>query len=105
MLARFILYLDRHRFYTYTFCGLVVWLTFIDNNDLRGLIRLRKKKSEQKKELQYYKEQIKIVNEEYSEVLGTSSQLEKFAREKYFMQRPNEDVYVIVDENNQVVPK
>jgi hypothetical protein len=29
--------------------------------------------------------------------------LEKWAREKFMMRRPNEEVYVIVDENNQPV--
>lgn len=54
----------------------------------------------QKEELQ---KKIADVKKERSEVFGNKKLLEKWAREKYLMRRPNEDVYVIVDENNKLV--
>lgn len=105
MLYKILTFLDKHRFYTRSFCVLVIWLTFADNNDLRALVRLHKKKQELQKELAYYDDKIKEVNTEYNEVLGNIRLKEKFAREKYFMKKPNEDVYVIVDENDQIVQK
>jgi cell division protein DivIC len=43
------------------------------------------------------------VKKERNEVFGNPKMLEKWAREKFMMRRPKEEVYVIVDENNQPV--
>jgi cell division protein FtsB len=37
--------------------------------------------------------------------MGNPALLEKYAREKYFMKRPKEDVFVIVDQDNQPIEK
>jgi cell division protein DivIC len=39
------------------------------------------------------------------EVMGNKKLIEKFAREKYLMKRPNEEIFVIVDEDNQPIEK
>ena len=55
------------------------------------------------KERDVLKDKIAEVKKERSEVLGSPKLLEKWAREEYLMRRPNEDVFVIVDENNEPV--
>jgi len=32
--------------------------------------------------------------------MGNPALLEKYAREKYFMKRPKEDIYILVDDQN-----
>jgi cell division protein DivIC len=97
MLYNLITFLDKHKFYTYTFCGLVIWMTFIDSNDFSSMLKLRKKISELKTDLVYYDEKIKEVDQDRMEVFGNKKLQEKFAREKYFMKRADEEVFVIVD--------
>lgn len=46
-------------------------------------------------------EKISQVKKERDEVFGNPKMLEKLAREKFLMRRPNEEVYVIIDENNE----
>ena len=58
---------------------------------------------ELEKEKSVLKEKIQQVKKERDEVFGNPKMLEKWAREKFMMRRPNEDVYVIIDENNQPV--
>ena len=58
---------------------------------------------ELEKEKSVLKEKIQQVKKERDEVFGNPRMLEKWAREKFMMRRPNEDVYVIIDENNQPV--
>ncbi len=53
------------------------------------------------KERAILQEKVKQVKKERNEVFGNPEMLEKWAREKFMMRKPNEDVYVIVDENNQ----
>ncbi len=49
-------------------------------------------------EKEFYEQQIKQVNQDREELLTNDQQLEKVAREKYLMKKPEEDVYVIVGE-------
>lgn len=101
MLYNFITFLDKHRFYTYTFCGLVIWMTFFDSNDFSAMLKLRKKIAELNDEVAFYDAKIKEVEQDKKEVLGSHKLQEKFAREKYFMKKADEDVYVIVDKDNK----
>lgn len=61
------------------------------------------KMKELEKEKNVLKEKIQQVKTERDEVFGNPKMLEKLAREKFKMRKPNEDVYVIVDENNKPV--
>ena len=49
----------------------------------------------------YYEKQTQVATEQLKELQTDPANLEKFAREKYFMKKNNEDVYVLVDKNNR----
>jgi len=61
------------------------------------------KMKELEKEKSILLSKIRQVKKERNEVFGNPKMLEKWAREKFMMRKPNEEVYVIVDENNQPV--
>ncbi|GAB2606125.1 septum formation initiator family protein [Spirosoma areae] len=92
-------------FYVATGLGLLVWITFFDTNDLPTQIRNRWKLYELDEDAKFYQAQIKAVQKERRELLGNDRLREKFAREKYLMKRPEEDVFVIVDEQNEPLEK
>ena len=92
-------------FYTATLVAWLVWILVLDNNNLRVVISNRMKMKELEKEKSVLKEKIGQVKKERDEVFGNPKMLEKWAREKFMMRRPNEDVYVIIDENNEPVKK
>ena len=56
----------------------------------------------QLKELQqekaFYTQEIEKVQNDLDDLTSDLKKLEKFAREKYFMKKDNEDVYVIIHE-------
>jgi len=79
------------------FVGLLAWLTFFDSNDLLSQYRLATKKRDLEQRKKFYQEQIEEVKHDRV-ALEDPEQLEKIAREKYFMKRENEDIYVIVPE-------
>ncbi len=92
-------------FYIATFVGWLAWIVFIDDNNLFVVLSNRQKMKDLEQDRLYYKEQVRLVRKERKEVLGTPEMVEKWAREKYLMRKPTEDVYVIVDENGQSIEK
>ncbi len=78
-------------------------MSFFDSNDFVSLLNLRKKIVELENEVTFYEEKIKEVEQDRKEVLGNHKLQEKFAREKYFMKKADEEVYVIVDKDNNPI--
>ncbi|WP_254562312.1 FtsB family cell division protein [Dyadobacter diqingensis] len=91
------------QFYTATFVVWLVWILFLDNNNLKVVLSHRVKMKELEKQKSILEDKIKKVVRERNEVFGNPKMLEKWAREEYYMRKPHEDVYVIVDENNQPI--
>lgn len=82
-------------FYIITAICFVVWMTFFDSNDWINRYRMNRKLGELEDEKEYYEEKIKEVEKDRKELMGNSELLEKFAREKYLMKKPGEDIFVI----------
>ena len=89
--------------YMFTFLGFLVWLTFFDKHDFILQQSYRNKLSDLQEERDYYMEQIEKNKAEMQELFTNNRNLEKFAREKYYMKRDNEDVFVFVDKDNKLL--
>lgn len=74
-----------------------VWILFFDRNDL--ITQWDRKKELKKLETSkaYYETEIKSTKKDLADLDRDTRVLEKFAREKFFLKRPNEDVFIIVD--------
>jgi cell division protein DivIC len=77
----------------------VVWLTFFDSNDLYTQYKMAGKLHSLEDERDYYIEKIQEVKEDREELMSNEALLEKFAREKYLMKKPQEDLYIVVEED------
>jgi len=73
-----------------------VWMLFIDRNSVIDQIQMSFELRGIQKEKQYYKNEIAILQAQEQELTNTYS-LEKIAREKYFMKRDNEDIFLILE--------
>jgi cell division protein DivIC len=82
-------------FYFVTGITFLIWMTFLDSNDLINRYRLSAKLRSLENEREYYQEKIKEVEKDRQELMGTTELLEKFAREKYLMKKPTEDIFII----------
>ncbi len=87
--------------YVLTFIGYLIWMLFLDANNIPNQLQTRVKLARLVDEKEYYQEKILEVNQDREELLSDEALLEKFAREKYLMRKPKEDVYVIVEENEK----
>ncbi len=86
--------------YVLTILGFVVWMFLFDQNDVINQIKLKNQLYQLEKEKSYYKEQIEVTRSELENLLNDNEKLERFAREKYLMKKPNEELFVIVYEED-----
>lgn len=73
----------------------LVWMLLFDSENFIIHCKMRMKLRDLAKEKQYYIDQKNIIEDEKKRINGDIKLLEKFAREKYFMKRKNEDIYII----------
>ncbi|RYE96903.1 MAG: septum formation initiator family protein [Oxalobacteraceae bacterium] len=92
-------------FYVATALALLVWMAFFDANNFIVQFRNLAKLNELQREIDYYSTQIDTVRADQREVLGSDRLREKYAREKYLMKKPTEDVFVVVDSLNEPLEK
>ncbi len=85
----------------YFLTGLVflVWIILFDNNNLVNRYRFMKNLRQLENDREYYMDRIEEDRRKLNELKTSDENLEKFAREQYFMKKDNEDIYIIVDEN------
>jgi len=85
--------------YVFVLTIFVVWMAFFDTNSLLIHLELRgeiKKLEQQKEFLQNEISKDKKVLRK----LSTPEELEKFAREKYYMKKDNEEIFLIEYEDS-----
>ena len=75
----------------------LIWMSFFDSNDFFSQYKLTSKIKSLEAQREYYIERIEEVKQDREELLSNPELLEKFAREKYLMKKPTEDIYVIVE--------
>jgi len=75
----------------------LAWIVFFDENSIVSHQKNKRRLFELKQQEEYYLERIKVDKQKLEDLQAGEEKLEKFAREQYFMSRPDEDVFVIVD--------
>ncbi|MCH6198175.1 septum formation initiator family protein [Aquiflexum sp. LQ15W] len=76
----------------------IVWMVFIDSNDILTQFKLRSKIKELEKQKEFYQDRKAKILADREELMSNYELLEKFARERYLMKRESEDLYVVVEE-------
>jgi len=82
--------------YFYTTLAFIIWMAFFDSDNLREQMRLSNKIERLEQQKHFYRTEIQKNKSSLNALKYDTTQLEKYAREKYFMKKDNEDVYVIV---------
>lgn len=78
-----------------------VWMLFFDKNDIISQYEYRSQVKKLEQEKAYYTKETEEVKTNLEELTSNLKMAEKFAREKYFMKKDNEDVFVIVHEEKK----
>lgn len=96
-------FFNSYRFYILTALLLVIGLVFFDRSNLIKQYELRSKLNDLKNQSKYYDQELEKVIKEEKEVLGSMKSIEKYAREKYYLKKNGETVFVIVDKDGNVL--
>ena len=83
--------------YLFAFLVFSVWMIFLDDNNILFLRQNLNKVKRYRIESVYYKDKIQKDYERLEELKTSSKNLEKFAREQFFMKKKNEDIFVIIE--------
>jgi cell division protein FtsB len=76
----------------------IVWILFFDEYNLMSSKQTKAELESLLKQQAYYKGKIKSDQQKLDELNSGKDELEKYAREEFYMSMPGEDVYVVVRE-------
>jgi cell division protein DivIC len=87
-------------YYLMTALAFLVWMIFFDSNNFISQAGNQRELNDLTAQKQYYEKEIMLNKNMVRELTNPSdkSALEKFAREKYHMKRPDEDIFLIIRE-------
>jgi cell division protein DivIC len=85
-------------FYVLFAAFFVLWMAFFDSNNVYEQYLLQKKIKDLDQEKEFYQQGIEGLKKDIKELSSSPELFEKFAREKYMMKKPDEDVYILEKE-------
>ena len=86
-------YIRQHK-YMITIAAFLVIIVFLDENSLIQRQKHQQEINTLKAEIERYRQQFEEDTRKLKELTSTPEAMEKIAREKYLMKRPNEDVFI-----------
>ncbi len=87
--------------YVVTILLFLVWMTFFDSTSFLVINELNQEIDKYENQLQYYKEEYKKNDDFYKKLMNNKDEKEKYARENYFMKKPNEEIFILVADSTQ----
>ncbi len=81
--------------YLLVLAGFIAWMLFFDVKDVMTQYDRTRKLSGLQKSKAHYQKQITETRQELKLLESNPATLEKYAREKYYMKRDNEDLFLI----------
>lgn len=82
--------------YIYTTLGFLVFMIAFDRNNFVSQYRLTRELNQLRNEKQYYVEEISKDSLALMELKSSLENLEKFGRERYYMKKDDEELFVII---------
>ena len=77
------------------FAAFAIWRCFLDKTNLMYQYQFQSEVNKLEGQKEFFIQEIKQTREEQQELLSSPEKLEKFAREKYYMKKDNEDLFII----------
>ena len=76
----------------------LTWIIFFDENSIVAHTESKQQLHDLKAKKEYYKERIASDRQKLEDLSQGKEELEKFAREQYRMSKPDEDVFIVEEE-------
>ena len=78
-----------------TFVLFIIIIGFIDDNSLMRRVQHQREINNLNKQIESYRKQYEEDTRMLKEITSNPQAIEKIAREKYFMKKPNDDIFII----------
>lgn len=75
----------------------MVWILFFDRNDLITQWDRKKELTKLETSKAYYENEIENTRKELTDLERDTRVIEKFAREKFYLKKANEDLFIVTD--------
>lgn len=75
----------------------VVWVSFFDRNDLFTQYDRKQELQKLETSAEFYEKEILTTKKDLMELNTNPAVMEKFAREKFYLKRPNEEIFLVTD--------
>jgi cell division protein FtsB len=75
----------------------VIWISFFDRNDLFTQWERKQELKKLENSKDFYEKEIANTKKDLLELNNNPAILEKFAREKFYLKRPNEEIFIVED--------
>jgi len=76
----------------------LLWIFFFDENNLMAHRRNKVRLNNLKEQRTFYREKIEADTRKMEELRSGSANLEKYAREQFYMTKPDEDLFLVVED-------
>ncbi len=76
----------------------LTWIVFFDENSFVSHAENKRRLYELNKQKEYYQERIAEDKQKIEDLNSGKNELEKFAREQFLMSKPDEDVFIVIEE-------
>lgn len=76
----------------------LAWIVFFDENSIVSHQKSKQRLHGLTQQKVYYRERIATDKQKLEDLNAGKKELEKFAREQYYMAKPDEDVFIVVEE-------
>jgi cell division protein DivIC len=83
--------------YAVTIILFLLYITFIDQNSLMAHHRNKLRLKTLKEQRVFYVEKIETDKKKLEELRSGTKNLEKYAREQFYMTKPDEDLFLVVE--------
>ncbi len=80
-------------------------MVFFDSTSFLVINELNGEINKYEEQLDYYKTEYKKNDDFYKKLMNNKSEKEKFARENYFMKKPNEEIFILVVDSSKIAKK
>ncbi|WP_262147866.1 FtsB family cell division protein [Chryseobacterium foetidum] len=91
--------------YTLTIGLFLVWMIFFDKTSFLVINEINGEIDKYEEQLIYYKSEYEKNDKFYKKLMNNKDEKEKYARENYFMKKPNEEIFILVADSSNVAKK
>ena len=83
----------------------LMWMVFFDSTSFLVINELNGEVNKYETQLAYYQSEYQKNDEFYKKLMNNKDEKEKYARENYFMKKPNEEIFILVVDSTKSVSK